>query len=128
MPNAFAVWWKDFFRWGVRFNQLCQGGADITLGKYPVVDLASILEMVQYGTSEKANSTGEGVPVLRIGNIKDRALDLSELKYIPLPKKTLEGLLLKAGESLSSARAAVGTWSVRARFFKRVAISFSPPI
>jgi type I restriction enzyme S subunit len=116
MPNAFAVWWKEFFRWGVRFNQLCQGGADITLGRYPVLDLASILEMVQYGTSEKANSTGEGVPVLRIGNIKDRALDLSELKYIPLPKKTLEGLLLKDGDVLiirtSGSRDLVGTCAV----------------
>jgi type I restriction enzyme S subunit len=116
MPKALAVWWKDCFRWGVRFNQLRQGGADITQGKYPVVELASILEMVQYGTSEKANSTGEGVPVLRIGNIKDRTLDLSELKYIRLPQKTLEGLRLRAGDVLiirtSGSRDLVGTCAV----------------
>lgn len=116
MPNAFAVWWGDFLRWGVRFNQLRQGGADITQGKYPVIQIDSVLDMVQYGTSEKANSTGEGVPVLRIGNIKDRALDLSELKHISLPEKTLQGLLLRKGDVLiirtSGSRDLVGTCAV----------------
>jgi len=116
MPKGFAVLWKDFPRWGVRFNQLRQGGADITQGKFPVVELDSVLEVVQYGTSAKANSTGVGVPVLRIVNIKERALDLSELKHIPLPKKTHEGLLLRDGDVLiirtSGSRDLVGTCAV----------------
>jgi type I restriction enzyme, S subunit len=116
MPKAFAVVWRDFLRWGVRFNQLSQGGADITQGTFPVVELDSLLEVVQYGTSEKANSNGEGVPVLRIGNIKERRLDLSELKHISLPKKTLEGLLLQDGDVLiirtSGSRDLVGTCAV----------------
>lgn len=116
MPKAFAVWWEDFLRWGVRFNQLSQGGADITQGKYPVSELDSVLDIVQYGTSEKANSTGKGVPVLRIGNIKNRSLDLSDLKHIPLPKKTFEGLLLRDGDILiirtSGSRDLVGTCAV----------------
>jgi type I restriction enzyme S subunit len=116
MQKALAVWWGDFLRWGVRFNQLRQGGADITQGKYPVIQLDSVLEMVQYGTSEKANSSGEGVPVLRIGNIKDRVIDLSELKHISLPKKTLQGLLLADGDVLiirtSGSRDLVGTCAV----------------
>ncbi len=115
-PKVFAVQWKDFLRWGVRFNQLSQGGSDITQGKYSVVKLNAVLEMVQYGTSEKANSTGKGVPVLRIGNIKDRMIDLSDLKYIPLPKKTLAGLLLIDGDILiirtSGSRDLVGTCAV----------------
>ncbi len=116
MPKAFAVWWDDFLRWGVRFNQLSQEGADITQGKYPVVELDSVLDIVQYGTSEKANSTSEGVPVLRIGNIKKRSLDLTDLKHIPLPKKTLEGLLLRDGDVLiirtNGSRDLVGTCAV----------------
>jgi type I restriction enzyme S subunit len=116
MSKAFTVSWRDFGRWGVRFNQLSQGGADITLGKYPVIEISSVLEMVQYGTSEKANSTGGGVPILRIANIKDRALDFSELKYITLTKKTLEGLLLRQGDVLiirtSGSRDLVGTCAV----------------
>jgi type I restriction enzyme S subunit len=116
MPKAFAVVWRDFLRWGVRFNQLSQAGADITQGTFPVVELDSLLEVVQYGTSEKANSNGEGVPVLRIGNIKERRLDLSELKHISLPKKTREGLLLQDGDVLiirtSGSRDLVGTCAV----------------
>jgi len=116
MRKAFAVVWRDFLRWGVRFNQLSQAGADITQGTFPVVELDSLLEVVQYGTSEKANSTGEGVPVLRIGNIKERRLDLSELKHISLPKKTLEGLLLQDGDVIiirtSGSRDLVGTCAV----------------
>lgn len=116
MRKAFAVVWRDFLRWGVRFNQLSQAGADITQGIFPVVELDSLLEVVQYGTSEKANSNGEGVPVLRIGNIKERRLDLSELKHISLPKKTLEGLLLQDGDVIiirtSGSRDLVGTCAV----------------
>ncbi len=116
MPKALAVWWEDLLRWGVRFNQLNQSGADITQGKYPVAELDSVLELVQYGTSEKANTKGEGVPVLRIGNIKDRAVDFSRLKHIPLPKKTLERLLLQDGDILiirtSGSRGLVGTCAV----------------
>jgi type I restriction enzyme S subunit len=116
LPKALAVWWQDFSRWGARFNQLRQAGADISQGKFPVVALDSLLKAVQYGTSEKANSDGRGVPVLRIGNIKERALDLSELKHIVLPPKTVEGLLLKDGDVLiirtSGSRDLVGTCAV----------------
>lgn len=116
MPKAFAVRWGDFSRWGVRFNQLSQSGADITQGKFPVVALDSLLEIVQYGTSEKANSNGIGIPVLRIGNIKDGTLNLSDLKHIALPPKTADGLLLKDGDLLvirtSGSRDLVGTCAV----------------
>ena len=72
MPKAFAVWWEDFLRWGVGFNYLYQSGADLTRGKYPVVDLGSLLELVQYGTSEKANTNNDGVAVIRMNNIQWR--------------------------------------------------------
>ncbi len=51
---------------GVGFNYLYQSGADLTRGKYPVVDLGSLLELVQYGTSEKANMNNDGVAVIRM--------------------------------------------------------------
>jgi type I restriction enzyme S subunit len=116
MPKAFAVQSKDFLRWGVRFNQLSQGGADITKGKYPVVDLDSVLELVQYGTNEKAHTSADGVPVLRIGNIKHGAIDVSELKYVSLSKSVLETLALRDGDVLiirtSGSRDLVGTCAV----------------
>ena len=67
-------------------------GTDLTQDKYPVAALGSILGMVQYGTSEKANSHGEGVPVLRINNIKNCALELTDLKYVSLPAPAKRGL------------------------------------
>lgn len=100
MPKAFAVWWEDFLRWGVGFNYLNQSGADLTRGKYPVVELRALLELVQYGTSEKANTNADGVAVIRMNNIVDGQLDLGNLKHLRLPKPELENLLLKDGDIL----------------------------
>ena len=100
MPKAFAVWWQDFLRWGVGFNYLYQSGADLTRGKYPVFDLGSLLELVQYGTSEKANTNNDGVAVIRMNNILDGELDLGNLKHLRLPKNEMAKLLLKDGDIL----------------------------
>ena len=115
-PKAFAVWWKDFLRWSVSYNQAALNSIDLTRGKYPVVDLGSILAMVQYGTSEKANAKGTGTPVLRINNIKDGTINVSDVKHIPLTEKTLTALLLADGDILiirtSGSRDLVGTCGV----------------
>ena len=100
MPKAFAVWWQDFLRWGVGFNYLYQSGADLTRGKYPVVDLDSLLELVQYGTSEKANKNNDGVAVIRMNNILDGELNLGNLKHLRLSKNEMAKLLLKDGDIL----------------------------
>jgi type I restriction enzyme, S subunit len=116
LPKAFAVWWTDFLRWSVSYNQQAQSGVDITQGKYPVLSLNSCLEMVQYGTSEKANSAGRGTPVLRINNVKGRTIDTSHLKHLELPEKVRRGLLLSDGDILvirtSGSRDLVGTCAV----------------
>lgn len=115
-PKAFAVWWEDFLRWSVSYNQAAQSGEDITQGHYPVVELGSVLEIVQYGTSEKADNNTEGVAILRINNIKERKLDTADLKYIKLPEKTCKGLLVHDGDILiirtSGSRGLVGTCAV----------------
>jgi len=100
VPKAFAVLWRDFPRWGVGFNFLNQSGADLTRGKYPVVELGSLLELVQYGTSEKANTVSDGIAVIRMNNIVDGQFDLTNLKHLRLPKKEVEKLLLKEGDIL----------------------------
>ena len=100
MPKAFAVWWQGFLRWGVGFNYLYQSGADLTRGKYPVVDVGSLLELVQYGTSEKANTNNDGVAVIRMNNILDGELDLGNLKHLRLSKNETGKLLLKGGDIL----------------------------
>jgi type I restriction enzyme S subunit len=87
-------------RWGVGFNFLNQSGADLSRGKYPAVELGSFLDLVQYGTSEKANTTGEGVAVIRMNNVVHGELDLTHLKHLCMPKAEVEKLALKEGDIL----------------------------
>jgi type I restriction enzyme S subunit len=115
-PKVFAATWAGFSRWSVSFNQQRLTGMNLEAGKFPLVSLDSLLTLVQYGTSEKANEQGRGVPILRIANIKDRALDMTDIKHIELPKKTLDGLIIKDGDTLiirtSGSRDLVGTCAV----------------
>jgi type I restriction enzyme S subunit len=98
--KVFAIHWKEFERWSVSYSQTKRSMVDLALGKYPVVDLSSLLEMVQYGTSEKAHNDKIGTPVIRMNNIIEGELDLSNLKYIRLPEKNEMALLLKDGDIL----------------------------
>jgi type I restriction enzyme, S subunit len=100
MPKAFTVLWKDFGRWGVGFNYLRQSVVDLAQGKYPVVELRSILELVQYGTSEKANTNADGVAVIRMNNIVDGEFDLTSLKHLRLSQAEMDRLLLEEGDIL----------------------------
>jgi len=114
-PKAFAVWWKDFLRWSVNYNQAALNSIDLTRGKYPVVDLGSILAMVQYGTSQKANTASKGTPVIRMNNIFDGKLRLGDLKHVALSPKERAGLLLKDGDILfnrTNSRELVGKCAV----------------
>ena len=96
----FTVKWKSLDRWGVGYSQAARTMIDLSQGKYSTVGLGSILDKIQYGTSEKANTMEKGTPVLRMNNIKNGYLDYSNLKYVELPKKSRESLLLVKGDIL----------------------------
>ena len=53
---------------------------------------------IQYGTSEKAGLDPSGMPVLRMGNIQDGALDFSDLKYLPSQNEEVVKTLLNPGD------------------------------
>jgi type I restriction enzyme S subunit len=56
---------------------------------------------VRYGSSAKANEEQEGgVPVVRMGNIVDGSLDLTDLKYLPASHDEFPALLLQPGDLL----------------------------
>lgn len=99
-PKAFAVTWKDFLRWSVSYNHLSQVGIDLTQGKYPLTEVGLLADLIQYGTSEKANTTGNGTPIIRMNNLVDGALDLANLKHIRLRKSETEKLTLIDGDIL----------------------------
>jgi type I restriction enzyme, S subunit len=100
MPKAFAVWWKDFMRWGVGFNYLNQTSADLSRGKYPVRELGDLLELLQYGTSDKASSSVTGIAMIRMNNIVDGDLNLQNMKYLQLSTDEAQELLVRDGDIL----------------------------
>ncbi|MGE3880263.1 MAG: restriction endonuclease subunit S [Planctomycetota bacterium] len=55
---------------------------------------------VCYGTSAKTGGDDAGVPVIRMGNIVNGALDLSELKFLPSNHDEFPSLLLEPGDLL----------------------------
>lgn len=63
--------------------------------------LGEILEILQYGTSVKADATSEtGIPILRMGNIQDGAINYINLKHINPKKENIEKYLLNKGDIL----------------------------
>ena len=98
--KVFIRQWKDFDRWSVSFNQAATTMLDLSKGKFTVVELGAILDLVQYGTSEKTNSSGDGVGVIRMNNIIDGDLDLSNLKHLKISKDIEESLKLFNGDIL----------------------------
>src|SRR5437762_3297227 len=59
-----------------------------------------VIEQCQYGSSAKTSEDCDGVPVLRMGNIQDGRLDLTDLKYLPAGHDEFPKLLLQAGDLL----------------------------
>lgn len=54
----------------------------------------------RYGTSEKTADDSAGVPILRMGNIQNGALDTRDLRFLRLSFRDRESLLLKRGDIL----------------------------
>ena len=62
--------------------------------------VGDVADLLQYGSSAKTNGDASGVPVLRMGNILDGELELSNLKYLPRDHHEFPALLLKPGDVL----------------------------
>jgi type I restriction enzyme S subunit len=99
-PKALAVRWSDLGRWGVEYNQLINSSTDLTIGRYPVVHLGDCALLVQYGSSQKATSKGNGFPILRMNNILDGNVVVDDLKYVELTKTEYDSLRLQDGDIL----------------------------
>lgn len=95
--NSFVVSFKDFERWGLDFNDYVRQGILNFESKYEVKPLYDVISTMQYGTSSKANET-TGIPVLRMNNIVDGALDITDLKFIELSEKEYKSLRLDKGD------------------------------
>ncbi|MCG7495198.1 restriction endonuclease subunit S [Thalassobius sp. Cn5-15] len=63
--------------------------------------IGDLLEEAKYGTSSKANAEGNGLPILRMGNVTyDGRIDLTDLKHIELSERDFEKYTTKRGDLL----------------------------
>ena len=62
--------------------------------------IGRLASLVEYGSSAKTSESVVGVPVLRMGNIVDGDLDLTDLKSLPDAHNEFPRLLLKPGDLL----------------------------
>ncbi|HYO13164.1 MAG TPA: restriction endonuclease subunit S [Thermoanaerobaculia bacterium] len=68
---------------------------------WSLVALQDVIHRKQYGTSVKAESgAGTGVPVLRMSNIRDGKVDLSDLKHIRPESEDIAHYTLRRGDIL----------------------------
>jgi type I restriction enzyme S subunit len=66
--------------------------------RWATVEQVSVF--AKYGSSAKTGADPSGVPVLRMGNIQDGGIDVSELKYLPRDHSEFPDLLLRRGDLL----------------------------
>jgi type I restriction enzyme S subunit len=70
-------------------------------GTYRWIQLSDITDGPgQYGTSQKASSEDIGLPVLRMGNLRDGRIAWENLKYVSLPREEENKYRLAAGDIL----------------------------
>lgn len=67
---------------------------------WPIRTLGDVAKSFRYGTSTKAHTIADGLPVLRMGNLQGGSLDLSNLKYINLPRVEVARYKLNVGDVL----------------------------
>jgi type I restriction enzyme S subunit len=87
-------------RWATDFLFNSASISGITKAKYRAVKVKTFLKSYQYGLSLKASEEPIGIPMLRMNNIFNSALDISDLKYIALDETQKKGSLLKKGDLL----------------------------
>lgn len=90
--------------------------------------LGDVIVEASYGTSIPSNTSGEGLPVLRMNNIKSNGrLNLAELKYVTLDEAEAEKHLLRDGDLLfnrTNSKELVGKTGLWRVGFPAVAASY----
>jgi len=92
---------KNIKRWDYEYNKFFSQNIIDFGNKYKTVRFGSCVNSYKYGTSNKASTIKSGFPVLRMNNIIDGTLDISDLKYInTLKEKEVKNLKLEKGDLL----------------------------
>ena len=104
-PKAFALFWKDFERWGIGYNQQAIAGLNPEAGKYPAVYLRDAIADLQNGWSPQClNRPAEDDEwgVLKLGAVSFGLFNDRENKALPPHLKPLPMLEVKKGQVLIS--------------------------
>lgn len=83
-------------------NWAVEGRLSVSKGtSWEPITIREIATRIDYGTSAKAvQARPDGVPVLRMGNIRDGRIVLDDLKYLPSDHQDVVRLELSAGDLL----------------------------
>jgi superfamily II DNA or RNA helicase len=96
--------------------------------EWPVKLADEFIKTCEYGTSQKANEAGRGIPVLRMNNVtSDGQLDLEEMKTVELGANELSKQRLQCGDILfnrTNSRELVGKTGMWDGRFEAVAASY----
>ena len=103
--KAFSLFWKDFERWGVQYNQQTFAGLNPAKGKYPTVYLRDTIADLENGWSPQClnrPAEDEEWGVLKLGSVSFGIFNDKENKALPKNLKPLPILEVKNGEVLIS--------------------------
>lgn len=95
-----TISYKEVERWSVDTLGKLSQIENKFQGKYQLIKLRELLNSCQYGLSEKSSKEPIGYPMLRMNNIHNSTLDISDLKYINIDEKTFQKYKLNKGDLL----------------------------
>lgn len=98
--NIFSF--NEITKWSVEYILKQSGLSSLKKSLYPLVPLDKIIDYLQYGISEKSNIESKGTVVLRMNNIQNRKIDLTDLKHCDFEVSNLNKnkVLLEKGDLL----------------------------
>lgn len=92
--------YKNIERWDIKSLNFIHNVETRFKGMYPLIKLGNIIESYQYGLSEKSNKSSIGYPMLRMNNINNSLLSISNIKYIQITEEILSHFKLNKGDLL----------------------------
>lgn len=96
------VQYRAISKWSVDYIQKQESIQTLKKSNYDVVSIGDILEVQQYGISEKCDDNNKHTPVLRMNNIQNGRFDITDLKYYDFKNSKIkkEAVLLNKGDLL----------------------------
>ncbi|MBV6410920.1 MAG: restriction endonuclease subunit S [Burkholderiales bacterium] len=68
---------------------------------WPTATVGDAIDSADYGSSTKASDSGDGLPLIRMGNVSfEGKLDLTDLKFVELPPTEVDRYRLREGDIL----------------------------